>query len=64
MKFSLLLILNVNFANCFHNLIPRRKIFNMFALSLIKPHVTNKYNLDINEHCPFETILSIENLKN
>ena len=50
MKFSLLLILNVNFANCFHNLIPRRKIFNMFALSLIKPHVTNKYNLDINNN--------------
>ena len=50
MKFFLLFILNMNLATSFHNLIPRRKIFNMFTLSLIKPHNTNKYNLDINNN--------------
>ena len=32
--------------------------FNIFIVK------QNIYNLGINEHCPFETILSIENLKN
>ena len=32
--------------------------FNIFVVK------QNIYNLGINEHCPFETILSIENLKN
>ena len=32
-----------------------------FNIKVIKQNI---YNLGINEHCPFETILSIENLKN
>jgi len=32
-----------------------------FNIHVIKQNI---YNLGINEHCPFETILSIENLKN
>ena len=32
--------------------------FNIFVVK------QNIYNLEINQHCPFETILSIENLKN
>ena len=52
MKFSLLLIFNMNLhlSTSFHNLMPRRKIFNVFALSLIKPYMTNKYYLDINNN--------------
>ena len=32
-----------------------------FDIFIVKQNI---YNLGINEHCPFETILSIENLKN
>ena len=35
-----------------------KETFNIFIVK------QNMYNLGINEHCPFETILSIENLKN
>ena len=50
MKFSLLFICNLNIVTGFHNLIPRRNIFNIFTLSLIKPDMTNKYNLDMKTH--------------
>ena len=37
MKIPLFLILNLDMITGFHNLIPRRNLFNMVALSIIKP---------------------------
>jgi len=48
------------------NLINNLNRLNEYLKKYFNIHVIkqNIYNLGINEHCPFETILSIENLKN